>query len=64
MYSPGHAVSAVTAHSPTSSLASQPHPFDELTEALLRRRQSAKWKVFSDDVLPAWVAECSTARVS
>lgn len=33
------------------------HPFDELTEASLRRRQSAKWKVFGDDVLPAWVAE-------
>jgi cystathionine beta-lyase len=33
------------------------HPFDELTEASLRRRQSAKWKVFPDDVLPAWVAE-------
>ena len=33
------------------------HPFDALTEAGLRRRQSAKWKVFPDDVLPAWVAE-------
>lgn len=33
------------------------HPFDELTEASLRRRYSAKWKVFPDDVLPAWVAE-------
>jgi len=33
------------------------HPFDELTEAALRRRHSAKWKVFPDDVLPAWVAE-------
>jgi cysteine-S-conjugate beta-lyase len=33
------------------------HPFDELTEAALRRRHSAKWKVFPDDVLPCWVAE-------
>ncbi len=41
--------------SPSSLLLA--HPFDELTEAALRRRQSAKWKVFSDDVLPAWVAE-------
>lgn len=40
-----------------AAIASQSHPFDELTEAMLRRRQSAKWKVFSDDVLPAWVAE-------
>lgn len=39
------------------SLAHAPHPFDELTEAGLRRRQSAKWKVYGDDVLPAWVAE-------
>lgn len=38
-------------------LSSLQHPFDELTEAALRRRQSAKWKVFGDDVLPAWVAE-------
>jgi cysteine-S-conjugate beta-lyase len=51
-------VSAVTSPPATpSSLAAQSHPFDELTEALLRRRQSAKWKVFSEDVLPAWVAE-------
>lgn len=34
-----------------------PHPFDEVTEATLRRRQSAKWKVHGADVLPAWVAE-------
>lgn len=34
-----------------------PHPFDEITEATLRRRQSAKWKAYGDDVLPAWVAE-------
>ena len=33
------------------------HPFDELTEADLRRRQSAKWRVFPSDVLPMWVAE-------
>jgi cystathionine beta-lyase len=33
------------------------HPFDGVTEAELRRRQSAKWKRFPDDVLPAWVAE-------
>jgi cysteine-S-conjugate beta-lyase len=33
------------------------HPFDVLTEADLRRRQSAKWRAYPDDVLPAWVAE-------
>lgn len=33
------------------------HPFDRLTEADLRRRQSAKWRVFPPDVLPMWVAE-------
>jgi len=34
-----------------------PHPFDDVTEAALRRRQSAKWKLYASDVLPAWVAE-------
>jgi len=33
------------------------HPFDRATEADLRRRQSAKWRVYPPDVLPAWVAE-------
>ncbi len=33
------------------------HPFDDVTEATLRRRQSAKWKLYPPDVLPAWVAE-------
>jgi len=33
------------------------HPFDRVTEAELRVRQSAKWKVYPDDVLPLWVAE-------
>jgi cysteine-S-conjugate beta-lyase len=33
------------------------HPFDAITEVVLRRRQSAKWKFFAEDVLPAWVAE-------
>jgi cysteine-S-conjugate beta-lyase len=33
------------------------HPFDDVTEATLRRRQSAKWKLYPEDVLPAWVAE-------
>jgi cystathionine beta-lyase len=33
------------------------HPFDAVTEAALRRRGSAKWRVFPPDVLPAWVAE-------
>ncbi|AKU99403.1 putative aminotransferase [Labilithrix luteola] len=33
------------------------HPFDRVTEAELRKRQSAKWRAFPDDVLPAWVAE-------
>ncbi|MBX3227690.1 MAG: aminotransferase class I/II-fold pyridoxal phosphate-dependent enzyme [Labilithrix sp.] len=33
------------------------HPFDDVSEAALRVRQSAKWKVYPDDVLPLWVAE-------
>lgn len=33
------------------------HPFDAVTEESLRRRQSAKWKLYPSDVLPAWVAE-------
>lgn len=37
--------------------ASEVHPFDAVTEQELRRRQSAKWKLYADDVLPAWVAE-------
>lgn len=36
---------------------SEDHPFDAVTEQALRRRQSAKWKLYPDDVLPAWVAE-------
>lgn len=31
--------------------------FDAITEADLRRRQSAKWSLYPPDVLPAWVAE-------
>ena len=34
-----------------------PHLFDDVTESTLRRRQSAKWKLYASDVLPAWVAE-------
>jgi cystathionine beta-lyase len=33
------------------------HPFDRVTEAELRRRQSVKWTAYPPDVLPAWVAE-------
>lgn len=33
------------------------HPFDAITEAELRARQSAKWKVYPADVLPLWIAE-------
>lgn len=33
------------------------HPFDDITEAVLRRRRSAKWALYPNDVLPAWVAE-------
>lgn len=33
------------------------HPFDRVTEEDLRRRASAKWRVYPSDVLPAWVAE-------
>jgi len=35
----------------------EPHPFDAIELATLRKRQSAKWKVYPEDVLPAWVAE-------
>jgi cystathionine beta-lyase len=31
--------------------------FDELEEALLRKRRSAKWTIYAEDVLPAWIAE-------
>ena len=33
------------------------HPFDDVSEAVLRQRRSAKWALYSPDVLPAWVAE-------
>lgn len=33
------------------------YPLDAITESQLRIRQSAKWKVYPDDVLPLWVAE-------
>lgn len=33
------------------------HAFDRVTAEELRARQSAKWRVYPDDVLPAWVAE-------
>lgn len=33
------------------------HPFDDVLESALRRRQSAKWRLYPADVLPAWVAE-------
>lgn len=32
-------------------------PFDAITLESLRKRQSAKWRFYGDDVLPAWVAE-------
>ncbi len=43
--------------SPPSLLTSLDHPFDRITEQELRARQSAKWKLYPDDVLPLWVAE-------
>jgi cystathionine beta-lyase len=33
------------------------HPFDDVTESILRLRSSAKWGLYGPDVLPAWVAE-------
>lgn len=33
------------------------HPFDLVSEADLRARQSAKWRAYPPDVLPCWVAE-------
>ncbi len=38
------------------SIPPPPFPFDVPLDAL-RRRASAKWRVFDDDVLPLWVAE-------
>jgi cysteine-S-conjugate beta-lyase len=35
--------------------------FDRLSLQTLRRRQSAKWRVYPDDVLPAWIAEMDFA---
>ncbi len=40
-----------------SKIAGVHHPFDDITEASLRRRRSAKWALYGPDVLPAWVAE-------
>jgi cysteine-S-conjugate beta-lyase len=37
------------------------HPFDDITETSLRKRQSAKWRTYAPDVLPAWVAEMDFA---
>jgi cystathionine beta-lyase len=33
------------------------HPFDALSLEQLRERESAKWRVYPRDVLPAWLAE-------
>lgn len=33
------------------------HPFDATTLEALRARRSAKWRVFGEAILPAWVAE-------
>jgi cystathionine beta-lyase len=33
------------------------HPFDAVDEPALRKRRSAKWALFPEEVLPAWVAE-------
>ena len=33
------------------------HPFDALSLEQLRQRESAKWRIYPPDVLPAWVAE-------
>jgi cystathionine beta-lyase len=40
-------------------IGNDPHssPYDALTPAALRRRDTAKWNRFDDDVLPLWVAE-------
>lgn len=32
-------------------------PFDAITLESLRKRQSTKWRMYGDDVVPAWVAE-------
>jgi cystathionine beta-lyase len=42
---------------PPFRIADVHHPFDDITEATLRRRRSAKWALYAPDVLPAWVAE-------
>lgn len=33
------------------------HLFDDVTEAALRERRSAKWALYGPEILPAWVAE-------
>jgi len=33
------------------------NPFEQLSLAELRQRQSAKWRAYGDDVLPLWIAE-------
>ncbi len=38
-------------------LAMANRSFDALDEAALRKRRSAKWSYYPDDVLPAWIAE-------
>ena len=36
-------------------------PFDDVSIELLRLRHSVKWRRYSPDVLPAWVAEMDFA---
>lgn len=36
-------------------------PFDDVDEAVLRRRRGVKWQRYGDDVLPAWVADMDFA---
>jgi len=36
-------------------------PFDDLSLERLRRRTSAKWRDYPEDVLPLWVAEMDAA---
>jgi cysteine-S-conjugate beta-lyase len=40
-----------------AAAAALPDPFEQLTLTALRRRRSAKWRVYPDDVLPLWIAE-------
>lgn len=50
-----------TLSAPVSAAAPVANPFADLGLEYLRRRTSAKWRHYPDDVLPLWVAEMDAA---